>query len=251
VSFYVSSNGTELQNVVVPNIGLSCSPSGNLSSQQIAIASIPIAADGSFSSTTTQTGVIGNKPATFTDTFSGQFHATNVTGSFREDITYGSGTVYNCTTNAQAWTATFDNQDDQASTSPAPGSYAGAPVYFYASGDPSFYVSSNGTELQNVVVPNVGLGCSPSTNLSSQQIAIAEIPIAADGSFTSTTTQTGVIGSTPATFTYTFDGQFHGPNSQGVPRVAGIFRENVTYGSGTTYSCTTNNQAWTATRSGS
>jgi hypothetical protein len=251
VSFYVSTDATELQNVVVPNVSLTCSPSGSLSSQQIAITSIPIAADGSFSATTTQTGDIGSKPATFTETFSGQFHATNVTGTFREDISYGSGTIYSCTSNTQAWTATFDNQDNQAWTPPAPGSYSGAPVYFYASGDPSFYVSSDGSELQNVVVPNVSLECTPSGNLSSQQIAIASIPLAADGSFNSTTTQTGVIDNTPATYTYTFDGQFHGPNSKGVARIAGIFREDITYGSGTTYSCTSNNQAWTASPSAS
>lgn len=247
VSFYVSLAGSELQNVVVPNVSLSCSPSGNLSSQQISIASIPIAGDGSFTSTTTQTGVIGNKPATFTASFSGQFHTANVTGSFREDITYGSGTVYSCTSNTQAWTATFDNQDDQAWTALSPGSSSGPPVYFYASGNPSFYVSSDGTQVQNVVVPNVSLECSPSTNLASQQIAIASIPISADGSFSSTTTQTGVIGSTSAKFTYTFDGQFHGPNAQGARRVAGIFREDVTYGGATLYSCTSNTQAWNAT----
>jgi hypothetical protein len=60
-----------------------------------------------------------------------------------------------------------------------------------------------------------------------------------------------VVANTPAKFTYTFNGQLHGPNSDGLQRVAGIFREDITYGSGTTYSCTSNNQAWTATFSAS
>ena len=210
-SFYVSQDGSELQNVVIPNVNLGCTPSANLSSQQISIASIPIEPDGSFTSTTTQTGVIGNTPATYTYTFDGQFHGPNLQGArrvggiFREDITYGGATVYSCTSNAQAWTATYDAQDSQAATAPVPGAYSGAPVYFYASGDPRFDVSSSGTALQNVVVPNVNLSCSPSGTLSSQQVAIASIPIAADGSFTSTTTQTGVINNAPATFIYKFD----------------------------------------------
>ena len=251
LSFYVSSDGAELQNVVVPNVALGCMPSGNLNSQQIAIASVPVAADGSFSSTTTQTGVVANTPAKFTYTFNGQFHATNVTGVFREDVSYGGATLYSCTSNSQAWTATFDKQDSQTWKTPAAGTYSGAPTYFYASNNLSFYVSSDGAELQNVVVPNVALGCTPSGNLNGQQIAIASIPVAADGSFSSTTTQTGVVGNTPAKFTYTFNGQLHGPNSDGLQRVAGIFREDITYGSGTTYSCTSNNQAWTATFSAS
>lgn len=128
----------------------------------------------------------------------------------------------------------------------APGSYSGLPVYFYASGNPSFQISQDGSQLQNIVVPTVDVRCTPCGNLSSQPIAIVSIPIAADGSFTSTTTQTGVINNMRATFTYSFDGQFRGPNSKGVPRLAGTFREDIRYGSATTDSCRSNTQPWTA-----
>ena len=42
------------------------------------------------------------------------------------------------------------------------------------------------------------------------RIGIADIPIAADGSFAATTTQDGVLAGAPAHFTYTFSGHFQG-----------------------------------------
>jgi hypothetical protein len=31
-----------------------------------------------------------------------------------------------------------------------------------------------------------------------------------------------------------------------VPRIAGVYREDVTYNNGTQYTCSTSNQSWTA-----
>ena len=72
-------------------------------------------------------------------------------------------------------------------------------------------------------------------------------PIAANGSFSATTTQDGVLYGKIAHFTYTFSGHFHGTTASGVERAAGSFREDITFDDGR--SCTSNQQAWSATRS--
>jgi hypothetical protein len=107
----------------------------------------------------------------------------------------------------------------------------------------SFNVSSDSTRLQDVSIPTVAIGCTPSNSFY-DQLYIPSIAIAADGSFTSTTTQTGALFGVPAAFTYTFSGHFHGTNSSGAERVAGAFREDITYNNGTAFSCTSNNQSW-------
>ena len=113
----------------------------------------------------------------------------------------------------------------------------------------TFHISSDGTALQNVSIPYVNLGCVP-THPFQDHISVATIAINPDGSFSSTTTQSGVIGGAPAMFTYTFNGHTHGTKSAGVQRFAGQFREDIAYNNGTSYSCTSNDQSWSATRSG-
>ena len=60
-------------------------------------------------------------------------------------------------------------------------------------------------------------------------------------------TETGTFDDVPATFTYTFSGNFHGITTAGVERAAGELRENITFNNGTGFSCTTNSQTWSAT----
>ncbi|HWF34385.1 MAG TPA: hypothetical protein VG295_03410 [Solirubrobacteraceae bacterium] len=241
VSFYVSPNGATVQDVYVSSVYLGCAPGGSLQ-DHIGVAAIPIAANGSFSSSTTQVGVIHNTAATFTYSFTGQFNATGVTGSFREDVTYDNGTAYTCTSNTQSWTATRGSQGTQTPSPPPPGSYSGSGNYSGV----SFYVAPDATRLQDVFVSSVYLGCIPGGSLQ-DHIGVGEIPIAADGSFTSVTSQTGIVGSASATFTYTFSGHFHGPSSGGAARVSGVFREDVTYANGASYSCSSNDESWSAT----
>src|SRR5205807_7139577 len=63
-----------------------------------------------------------------------------------------------------------------------PGSYTGSGDYDAV----SFYVSPDGTRLQDVVVSYVYLGCSPGGSLR-DHIGIAEIPVSAAGAFSATT----------------------------------------------------------------
>ncbi|HSS04377.1 MAG TPA: hypothetical protein VLK89_04195, partial [Solirubrobacterales bacterium] len=102
------------------------------------------------------------------------------------------------------------------------------------------------TQLQDVSMGGLPLGCTPGSSLSSHLLSIPEIAIKSDGSFSATTTDEGVLFGVPAKFTYTFSGHFHGYTSAGVARVAGGVREDVTYDNGTKYSCTSSNLSWSA-----
>jgi hypothetical protein len=219
----------------------------------LGIASIPINSDGSFFSTTTQTGLVGNVPATFTYTCTGHFDGptgglARVDGIWREDVTYAnSGTSYNCTTNNQSFYAPLDgSQSNQNTATASPGSYSG----FTEGGSVaniSFDVSSDSATIENVSIPSTSLACSPVEPNLSSHITFASIPINTDGSFTYDESQSGIVNGEPATITYTFNGHVHGPNSSGKTRINGIWREDVTYAnSGTSYYCSTNNQSYAA-----
>src|SRR5262249_37384080 len=119
VSLYVSSDGTQVQDVTLANTTLSCSLGGTLG-DHIASGEATIAANGSFSATATQTGIVGHSAAKFTYTVSGQFSGTNVAGSVREDVTYSNGIAYSCTTGTQTWSAKRDMQGVQTASPPSP-----------------------------------------------------------------------------------------------------------------------------------
>jgi List-Bact-rpt repeat protein len=260
VTLYVSPDSTQLQDVTIAQVTLACAPStpspNPSPDQKFEIASIPINADGSFSTTTTETGVIGNEPVHYTYTFSGHFHGRNsadkerVAGTVRENLTYDRIST-TCTSNTQYWSATFQNQGNQAPLAPPAGSYGGNTSQTNIFNNVSLTVSPDSTQLQNVTIAQVTLACTPSTpsvNPSpDQHFSIASIPIDPNGSFSGTVTQTGVVGGAPVHFTYTFSGHFHGQTTLNKERVAGTVRENLTY-DGTSTTCTSNTQYWSATQ---
>jgi hypothetical protein len=157
-SFFVSANGKQVQDVQAPTT-LACTPGGSLSNHFEA-SQLNIGPDGSFSSTTTQTGVIDNAAAHFTYTLTGHFSATNVTGTFREDVTYTNGVSYTCTTGTKSWTAARDTQGTETTSPSPPGSYTGRDA-----SQPSFFVSANGSQLQDVQ-------CSDDTGLHPRRLAV-------------------------------------------------------------------------------
>ncbi len=251
LTFFVSATGTALQDISVPTVGLSCVPDGASPFDKIQIASIPLAANGSFVSTTHQSGVFAGHPATFTYVFSGHLNsvttggAQTLAGVLRESISYTDTPARDCTSNDQAWNATRDTQPFQPTTAPPTGSYAG----LNTQGRPlTFFVSATGTALQDISVPTVGLSCLPDGASPFDKIQIASIPLAANGSFASTTHQSGVFAGHPATFTYVFRGNVHGLSPSGVPRLAGQLRESISYTDTPARDCTSNDQAWNATR---
>ena len=103
--------------------------------------------------------------------------------------------------------------------------------------------------MQDISVPFVGLTCAPPGDANpTEPLGIAAAPIKSNGSFTATTTQTGVYAGFPAKFSYTFRGNYQGLNPSGVPTVTGTFQETLKYTDSASRTCTSGNQSWTATR---
>jgi hypothetical protein len=253
ITFYVSSSKTSLQDIYISTVGLTCTPTGDPNpNQPFGIASVPLTTNGSFNTTTTQTGVYRGFPAKFTYTFQGSYQGLNssgvptFTGSFKETLKFTDSAARTCTSGTQSWTATRDAQPPQTTTPPPPGSYTAfnpqtnLPI--------TFYVSSSKTSLQDIYISTVGLSCAPGGTAPSEPFAIASVPLASNGSFNTTATETGVYAGFPATFTYTLQGNFHGVAPSGAPRAAGTFRETMTFTDSAKRTCTSNNQSWTATR---
>ena len=68
----------------------------------------PIAADGTFSVSSTGTGTVDNEPASFTDSVTGRIAGTTVTGTVSGTAEFTSGgTRYSCASGARAYTATL------------------------------------------------------------------------------------------------------------------------------------------------
>jgi hypothetical protein len=251
MTFYVSSTKTALQDISIRDAIVTCAPGGGSVTEPVGIASVALKSNGSFNATTTQHGVFEGFPATFTYTFEGNFHSLGATGSeraagmFRETLTYTGAAAYSCSSNNQSWTAFRDSQPAQTTSAPPVGSYTGTnPQTGQAT--ISFNVSSN--SLQDISIPDVIVTCAPGGGSVTEPLGIASITLVKSGwSFSSTTTDSGVFEGHPATFTYTFDGNFHSVGSSGSERAAGMFRVTLTYTSTTANSCTSNNQSWTAT----
>jgi len=191
-----------------------------------------------------------------TYTFAGHFHGRNtsnkerIAGMFREDISY-DGTTTTCTSGNQYWSATWQTQGNQAALAPPAGSYGGVNSLAISFNGVTLSVSLDSTQLQDVTIGAVALACTPSTPNPNPSpwgsFSIATIPISTDGSFSGTATQTGVAGGAPVHITYTFAGHFHGRNTSNKERIAGMFREDISYDGAATV-CTSGNQYWSATQ---
>ena len=123
-----------------------------------------------------------------------------------------------------------------------PGSYSGADV-----GSISFNVGPGGGSMMSVAVPTTFLNCIPAGTIN-DHFEILQVTIRSNGSFSAKTSQTGLLSGISVKFTYTLAGSFEGPTPAGVSTAAGTWREDVVFASGTTSSCTSNNQFWTATK---
>jgi hypothetical protein len=123
----------------------------------------------------------------------------------------------------------------------APGPYSGADV-----GSITFDVAPGGRKMLNVFVRLTYLTCHPSGAIN-DHLGILEVPIKANGSFSATTSQKGVLQAGAAVFTYKIAGHFQAATATTSASAAGTWREDIAFASGTTTSCTSNEQSWTAT----
>ncbi len=257
LTLYVAPGGKSVQNVFIPDVNASCTPSGSIGNTVIpvGIPTVAVQPNGSFSSRTSQSGVINGNKATFTYTFAGRFQAATTTstasaaGTWSEHIAFASGTLVSCSSNNQNWAATLYREPPWQKSVIEPGNYAGSSGQGFGV---TFSVAPGGKSVQNVSIPDVNASCTPSGNLGNTVIpvGIRTIPVQPNGSFSAKTSQTGVINGSNVKFTYTFAGYFEGPTPPaGAATVAGTWREDVVFTSGATTMCTSNNQSWTATRS--
>ena len=142
---------------------------------------------------------------------------------------------YTCSTSNQSWTATRDEKQGPASFPATEGSYTGTNPQGIGGGDVDFNVSPSGN-LQDVVVETTKLGCAPSREFYNH-FEMAEVTVAADGAFPQELKQTSVIETAYKEFneahiTYTFSGHVHGAGVSGEQRIAGVYREDITYNNG-------------------
>jgi len=249
ISFYVAPGGKSMLNVSVPTTALSCTPGGGVIDDHFEILQVALAPNGSLSAATSQSGVLSGITVKFTYTIAGRFQAATKTsaasaaGRWRENVVFSSGSVTSCTSNNQTWTATLYREPAQKKILVKPGSYSGADV-----GSINFSVSPSAKSMLNVSVPTTALVCTPGGGVIDDHFEMLQVAIGANGSFSARTSQTGVLSGISAKFTYTLEGSFEGPTPAGAATVAGTWREDVVFASGTTKMCTSNNQFWIATQ---
>lgn len=255
--FFVSGDGTQIQDVSVPSVALTCLPGGAGITSQIVVDSTSLRANGSFSASGSATGAIsesgGNYPARFSYTFAGHFTGLNTSGdislagTLSEKVTFTDSSARTCSSATQIWTASRDAQPIQPTTRAPVGSYGG-PYLSGAYGNFRFFVPAARNELQDVYVPSVELYCTPGSVAVTEPIVIDSISLPANGYFSASLARTGDYDGYVATFHYSFRGHVHGLDPSGTPRMAGSLLVTMTFTDTAARSCTSNVQPWYASR---
>ena len=249
-TFYVAPGGKSMLNISDTATSLSCTPSGGVS-DHLGILQVAVKPNGSFSAKTSQDGVLSGSDAKFTYTIAGRFQAATATtpasaaGTWDEDIVFESGTTASCKSNDQSWTATLYREPPQKKIVVEPGNYSGSNGQ--NGNGITFSVAPGGKSMLNISDTATSLSCTPSGGVS-DHLVIPNVAVKSDGSFSATTSQSGVLSGVNAKFNYTIAGYFEGPTPAGSSTVAGIWREDIVFASGTTKMCTSNDHSWTATR---
>src|SRR5215472_13584082 len=111
ITFYVSASKTSLQDISIPFVFLSCTPSGDANpTEPLGIAASPLNSSVSNDAATTETGVYAGHRATFTYTFRGNYQGLNssgvptVSGAFKETMKFTDSTARTCTSGSQSLT---------------------------------------------------------------------------------------------------------------------------------------------------
>jgi hypothetical protein len=164
-------------------------------------------------------------------------------GTWRENVKLSSGNRTSCTSGNVPWTATLNRVPTRPRNFVRAGSYTG--TNGQNGNGFSFTVTPGGTSMQNITDTITGLSCIPSGS-QSDKLTVQQIPIRPDGAFSSITHQTNVISGSNATITYTVAGYFEGQTTDSSSFVAGTWREDITFASGNTTSCSSDDVYWTA-----
>jgi hypothetical protein len=247
LSFYVGAGGSNVRNIYIQYVGVSCTPSG-ATAAPLVIQTVPVQPNGSFSTKTTENDVLLGNSATVILSFAGRFQAATATkpasasGNWSENIAYASGAVTSCASSEQAWTATLYREPPWQKSDIKAGSYSGATSQGYAI---TFTVAPGGGSVLNVSVPNVAVTCTPSGSTATPFV-VPSVAVQPNGSFSTKISQTAVISGNSAKVTDTFAGYFEGPTSAAASTVAGIWREDIVIAGAATTRCSSDEQYWTA-----
>ena len=166
ITFYVARGGNSVENLSMPTTAESCTPSGNTTTL-VGALQLAVQPNGSFSTTTSQNGVLNGSSVKITDTFKGHFQAATATaaasaaGTWHEDIAYATGTTASCTSNTQSWTATLYREPPWQKSVIEPGDYSGSNGQGWGI---KFSVAPGGTSILDLSIPTTAESCTPSGN---------------------------------------------------------------------------------------
>jgi len=247
LSFYVGAGGSNVRNIYIQNVGVSCSPSGTTAAPLV-IQTVAVQRNGSFSTKVSENDVLFGNSAKVTLAFAGRFQAAtattaaNASGTWSENVAYASGTVTSCASSEQSWTATLYKEPPWQKSDIKAGSYSGSTGQGYAM---TLTVAPGGGSVLNVSVPNLLVTCTPSGGTAAPFV-IPTVAVKPNGSFSTKTSQTVLISGNSAKVTDTFAGYFEGPTSSATSTVAGLWREDIVFGGTAPSRCSTNDMYWTA-----
>ena len=248
LTFFVSSNRKQLQDIDANGIGMYCTPGGSFAPNFVA-NEVALDASGYFSAKASQPIVADNVVGTLSYVFQGRVGTSAAGGTLTETLKFTNGSLYTCSSTI-SWTAKRDVQPLQTSALPPAGTYTST---FRLSNNPlTFSVLSDRKRLAHIQANanGIGLYCAPGGYVA-PKIIINTFPLNADGSFNGKSTQHIIVDDANATVTETFQGHFHGIGMSKAARAAGVFTVTVTWkdANNTRFFCT-NTTSWRATLSG-
>jgi len=248
LTFFVSSNHKQLQDIDANGVGMYCTPGGYFAPNFVANV-VAINAGGYFSAKASQPIVANNAVGTLSYEFQGRVGGSLARGTLTQTLKFTNGSPYTCSSTT-SWTAKRDVQPLQTSALPPAGTYTST---FQLSNTPlTFSVLSDRKQLAHVQANanGISLSCAPSGYVA-PKIIINTFPLNADDSFYGKSTQHIVVDNTNATVTETFQGHFHGIGMSRAARAAGLFTATVTWkdANNTMFFCT-NTTYWRAALSG-
>ena len=248
LTFFVSSDHKQLQDIDADGIGMNCSPGGYFAPNFVA-NEVALNASGDFSAKASQPIVAANAVGTLSSVFQGRVGTSTAGGTLTETLKFTNRSLATCSATI-SWTAKRDVQPLQTSAPPAAGTYtsnvhlSNTPLTFSLLPDRKrlAHIQSNAN--------GIGVSCAPGGSVA-PQVIINTFSLSADGSFTGTSTQHILVGHANATVSELFQGHFHGIDMSKAARAAGMFSVTVTWkdANNTQFFCK-NTMYWRATLSG-
>jgi hypothetical protein len=250
VTFFVPAGGRSVLNFSIPGIYVYCAGGGSYGTP-VEILKATIGRGRSFTTKTSQSGVVSAAKAKLTYVVTGRFQGKSATGAaaatgvWRVDIVFADTPNRKCTSNDQPWTAA--RSLPPAKKSIEPGTYSGRQLQ---TGSPvTFLVPAGARSVSNFSIPGIYVYCAGGGSYGTP-VKILKATIERDRSFTAKTSQSGVVGGANATITSFVTGYFQSADATGAATAAGVWRVDIVFTDTPNRTCTSNDQPWTAARSG-